>query len=71
MFKMCCSAFMWSTRWGKNGMKVDIADRKDSIESQTEIIDSYQNTILGIVTGMLAEANAGTANHKEKALAAG
>ena len=29
----------------KNSMKDDISDRKDSIESQTEIIDSYQKTI--------------------------
>ena len=42
-------------------MKDDIADRKDPIESQTEIIDSYQNNILGVVAGMLADANAGTA----------
>ena len=56
-------------RLEKTGMKEDIADRKDSIESQTEIISSYQNTILGVVSNMLSDANAGTANHKEKALA--
>ena len=50
-------------------MKADIIDRKDSIENQTEILESYQNTILGIVSTMLSEANAGTANHKEKTLA--
>jgi len=47
----------------KNSMKADIIDRKDSIENQTEILESYQNTILGIVSTMLSEANAGTANH--------
>ena len=50
-------------------MKTDISDRKDSIENQTEILESFQNTILGVVATMLSEANAGTANHKEKTLA--
>ena len=36
---------------------------------EDQIISSYQNTVLGVVTGMLSDANAGTANHKEKALA--
>ena len=53
----------------KNSMKADITDRKDSIENQTEILESFQNTILGVVATMLSEANAGTANHKEKTLA--
>ena len=34
----------------KNSMKADIVDRKDSIENQTEILESFQNTILGVVS---------------------
>ena len=34
----------------KNSMKADIVDRKDSIENQTKILESFQNTILGVVS---------------------
>ena len=52
----------------KDSLAADINDYKESIKDLTDVVETYESSIQMLVSNMLAEADVGTANPKEKTI---